>query len=120
MPKAPLSIAELAIGFLTVEAEIKALTSQWSALEAETRNGSLSAPEQMAAIDLLLRACDARRQEHLGSIAALSAATLPDVAAKLAVAVCELSGEGGLIHDIVADAANALRANLGTASDNHR
>lgn len=120
MPEAPMSIAELAAGFLSAEAEIETLTRQWSALEAEARNGSRAASKQMAAIDIKLRRRDASRQESLQAIAASSAGTLPDVAAKLAVAACELSGEGGLIHDIVADAATALRANLGTAADGHR
>lgn len=112
MSEAPLSISELAAGFLSAEAEIETLTRLWSALETEARNGSRAASDQMAAIDIRLRRHDARRQEHLEAIAALSAGTLPDVAAKLAVAACELSGEGGLVHDIVADAAKTLQANL--------
>lgn len=117
MSEAPLSIAELAAGFLSAEAEIEALTRQWSALETEALNGSRAASAQMAAIDLRLRQQDASRQENLEAIAASSAGTLPDVAAKLAVAACELSGEGGLVHDIIADAATALRVQLGDAPD---
>lgn len=112
MPKAPLSIAELSAGFLSAEAEIETLTSQWSALETDVRNGSPSAKDAVAAIDAKFRTSDARRQDCLEAIAITQAASLPDAADKLAVAVSDLSGEGGLVHDIVADALTTLRAHI--------
>lgn len=114
MPNAPLSIAKLAATFLATETEIETLTGQWSVLETQTRNGSLIAKDAMAAIDAKLRTCDARRQDCLETIASSQAATLPEAADKLAVAACDLSGEGGLVHDIVADALTAARAHLAT------
>jgi len=116
------SIGDQCTDWLAVNREIERLTLRWASLEVPAINpsggGRLSLSEdrpahivdEMARIDDQLGPLEERREIGLEVLAKNPARTVQDVADKLKVAACMLDGEGGPIHEIVAEAANILDA----------
>lgn len=74
--------------------------------DAGGRSGG--AAEEMALIDDRLAVLDADKASCTEALAKTSARSFSDVVGKLDVATRILSGEGGLVHDMVADAVTHL------------
>lgn len=105
------SIADLCARWLSVDREIEHLTGRWSALEVlvlrpppQTGDISPGAADEMTLIDDRLVFLDADKASCTQALARTSARSFADVVGKLDVASRILSGEGGLVHDMVADA----------------
>lgn len=106
--------------WLAVNSEIESLTLRWAKLDAYVMSQSRGLRQssarrrpahlikEMEAIDRRLDPLFESRDSGLESLAKRPARTLNDVAGKLTVAACMLDGEGGPIHDIVAEAASIL------------
>ena len=106
------SVAALCARWISVDGEIEQLTGRWSALEvmvfrsspdAEDRSAG-GASEEMTLIDERLVVLDADKASCTEALAKTSARSFSDVVGKLGVVTRILSGEGGLVHDMVADA----------------
>lgn len=105
------SIAALCARWVAVDHEIEHLTGRWSALEVlvlrprpQTGDISPGATAEMALIDDRLAVLDADKASCTEALAKTSASSFADVVGKLEVATRILSGEGGPVHDMVADA----------------
>lgn len=95
--------------------ETDRLTLRWSRLETLVLRGSRSSRRaasvaQMAEIEARLAVLDDARDRGLEALAKHPARTMHEVAGKLAVAARILDGEGGPVHDIVAEAVGVLEA----------
>ena len=116
------SVAAQCADWLAVNREIERLTLRWAALDAHAiRQSGIGQPslanrrpadmvEEMAQIEDQLPPLDRERESGLEALAKSPARTVQDVADKLKVAACMLDGEGGPVHDIVAEAARVLDA----------
>jgi hypothetical protein len=109
------SVADLCARWISIDGEIEQLTGRWSALEVmvlgsppDAGGRSGGAAEEMALIDDRLAVLDADKASCTEALAKTSARSFSDVVGKLDVATRILSGEGGLVHDMVADAVTHL------------
>ena len=108
------SVAVICARWLSIDREIERLTGRWSALELLVlrppphTGQSPGAAEEMALIDDRLAVLDADKASCTEALAKTSVKSFADVVGKLDVASRILSGEGGLVHDMVADAVTHL------------
>lgn len=109
------SIADLCARWISVDREIEHLTGRWSALEVlvlrpppQKDDISPNAADEMTLIDDRLAVLDADKASCTEALAKTPANSFADVVGKLDVATRVLSGEGGLVHDMVADAVTQL------------
>lgn len=106
--------------WLAIDIDMERLTLRWAELDAATMRESASRlssskgrnsramSSRMAALDQRLNVLGDEREHRLHRIAKLRARDAHAVAGKLAVAARMLDGEGGPIHQIVAEAVDVL------------
>lgn len=111
-PRAP-DLTARCSAWLAASFETDRLTLRWSRLETLVLRGPGSSRRaasvaQMAEIEARLAVLDDARDRGLEALAKHPARTVHEVASKLAVAARMLDGEGGPVHDIVAEAVVVL------------